>query len=141
MRVDFPERPHGQIDVRLGDDWPLSNEALADSSSSLPPRGLEVFGPSTYWVDAALDGLEQALADGSDRPFTWGNITLLRVRNGMVEARFDYDEEDVAGEYMSVKDFRTVLREWRGRIETSAAQALSPLPKTYRRNPMADPKH
>ena len=56
----------------------------------------------------------------------------------MVEARFDYDEDDAVGEYMPVEDFRTLLREWRGRIESSAGRASSPLPETYRRNPMAD---
>ena len=138
MQFDFSERPDGQVDVRLGNDWPVFNEALADSVSSLPPRGEDVVGPSTYWVDVALTGLERALAAASDRPFTWGNSTLFRVRAGRVEARFDYDDDDVAGEFMAVADLRTVLREWRLRIQLSAARATQSLPETYRRNPTSD---
>jgi hypothetical protein len=136
MQLDFLQGDDGQVDIHLGDTWPLFNEALADSVSSLPPRGQSVHGPSTYWVDVALDGVEAALATGSHRPFTWGNSTLLRVRDGMVEARFDYDEENVAGEFMDIVDFRTLLLEWRRRIELSAGKATGPLPETYRRNPL-----
>jgi hypothetical protein len=138
VRFDLSQWADGQVDVQLGEDWPLFNEALADSVSSLPPRGEDVLGPSTYWVDAALDGLEGALAAGSDRPFTGGNFTRLRVRDAMVEARFDRDDDDAAGELMGIDEFRTVLREWRRRILLSASLATSPLPDTYRRNPMPD---
>jgi hypothetical protein len=138
VQYTFNERPDGIVEVRLGEEWPLFNDALADSVSSLPPRGQKVLGPSTYWIDVALAGLEQALAEDSVRPFTWGNITQLRVRDGMVEARFDFDDEDVPGERMPIEDFREILREWRVLVEVSASQASVPLPETYRRNPTPD---
>jgi hypothetical protein len=134
----FSTREDGQIDVDLGPDWPLFTDALNDCVSSLPPRGASGNGPSTYWVDVARLGLERALASGTDRPFTWGNITLLRLSDGRVEARYDYDEEDVRGEFLDVDDVRRVLDDWRARIEENASASTSPLPETYRRNPSPD---
>lgn len=139
MQFDFTRRDDGTVEVRLRGEWPLFNEALADSVSSLPPRGQNVLGPSTYWVDVALNGLGRALATGSEQPFTVGNITLLRVKGGMVEARYDYDDDAVAGEFMAVDDFSAVLSEWRRRIEASASGATSAFPETYRRNPHRSP--
>jgi hypothetical protein len=123
--AEFNRRDDGNIDARLGDEWPLFNEALADSISSLPPRGQDQAGPSTYWVDVALQGLENSLRTGTDRPFAAGNVTLLRVRDGMIEARFDFDEAE-AGEFMSVEDFRAIIGEWRGQIVGSASSATNP---------------
>lgn len=138
MDAQFTTREDGQIDVTLGSDWPLLTEALNDCVSSLPPRGATGNGPSTYWVDVAIGGLDRALASGTDRPFTWGNATLLRLNEGRVEARYDYDEDDVPGEFVDADDVRGVLRDWRTRIESSASTSTSPLPETYRRNPMPD---
>jgi hypothetical protein len=138
MDVRFTQREDGQVDVDLGSDWSLFSEALNDSVSSLPPRGAKGNGPSTYWIDLATEGLTRALAPASDRPFTWGNITLLRLKAGRVEARYDFDEEDVDGQFLEVADFQQVLAEWRRRIEESASASTSPLPETYRRNPHPD---
>ena len=135
MDAQFTTREDGQIDVALGPDWPLFTEALNDCVSSLPPRGAKGNGPSTYWVDVALGGLDRALASGTDQPFTWGNATLLRVTQGRVEARFDFDEDDVPGEFLDVDDVRRVLSDWRTRIQSSASTSTSRLPDTYRRNP------
>ena len=137
MEMRFTVREDGQVDVALGDRWSLFNDALADSISSLPPRGARGRGPSTYWVDVAARGLSEALRTGSDRPFTCGNITLLRLRNGAVEARYDYDDEEVEGQFLDVLDFQVILDEWRNRITSEAARhARKRLPETYRRNPM-----
>ena len=110
-------------------------DTLNDCVSSLPPRGARGDGPSVYWVDVATRGLERALARNDARPFTSGNSTLLRVNNGMVEARYDFDEEGTVGQFMEVDDFRRVMAEWRARIVLSAERSTSPLPETYRRNP------
>lgn len=138
MEAQFHRREDGQIDVALGPDWPLFTEALSDCVSSLPPRGATGNGPSTYWVDVAISGLDRALASGAGRPFTWGNITLLRLNAGHVEARYDFDEDDVPGEFLDADDVRGILGEWRTRIENSASTSTSPLPETYRRNPTPD---
>jgi hypothetical protein len=130
----FSERDDGQIDAVI-EGLGLFSEALADSISSLPPRGARGNGPSTYWVDVAIEGLAEALKTKSDRPFTWGNSTLLRVREGMVEARYDYAEDDEDGALLSVDDFADLLHQWRDRIVQASATATSPLPETYRRNP------
>jgi hypothetical protein len=63
---------------------------------------------------------------------------LLRLNAGRVEARYDFDDEDVPGQFLDVADFQRVLDEWRTRIETVASASGAPLPETYRRNPMAD---
>jgi hypothetical protein len=87
----------------------------------------------------ATDGLSRALASGSDRPFTWGNVTLLRLNSGRVEARYDFEEEEVAGQFLDVDAFQRIMAEWRRRIAERASASKSPLPETYRRNPM--PRH
>lgn len=138
MEPHFNRREDGQIDVDLGPEWPLFTEALNDCVSSLPPRGATGNGPSTYWVDFARLGLDRALASSSDAPFTWGNVTLLRLNAGRVEARLDFEEEDVPGQFLDVSDLRLILDEWRRRIEQSASESNSPLPETYRRNPHPD---
>jgi hypothetical protein len=135
MQTCFPQRDDGQVDVDLGPDSRMLNETLNDCISSLPPRGALGNGPSCYWVDVAEDGLQRAIATGSNRPFTWGNITLLRLREGRVEARYDFDGDDIEGEVIEVDQFREILIEWRQHISKSAASATTPLPETYRRNP------
>lgn len=135
MDARFTQREDGQVDVELGADWALFTEALNDSISSLPPRGAKGNGPSAYWVDVAAEGLSRSLASASDRPFTWGNITLLRLNGGRVEARYDFDDEDVEGQFLEVTEFQEVLSQWRRQIEESASASTSPLPETNRRNP------
>jgi hypothetical protein len=135
MDARFSSREDGQVDVDLGLNLTLFTEALNDCVSSLPPRGAKGDGPSTYWVDVARVGLDRAVASGSDRPFTWGNITLLRLKEGRVEARYDFDEDDVPGQFLNVEEVRQVLDAWRARIEANASASTSPLPETYRRNP------
>lgn len=138
MELRFIGREDGQVDVDLGPGWALFTEALNDCVSSLPPRGAPGNGPSIYWVDVASRGLERAREAGSDRPFTWGNITLLRLNVGQVEARYDFDDEEVPGQLLDVDEFRRILDEWRVRIEAIASASRSPLPETYRRNPAPD---
>jgi hypothetical protein len=136
MEARFAERDDGQVDIDLGPQWTLFTEALNDSVSSLPPRGPKGNGPSTYWVDVARLGLDRALALGSDRPFAGGNSTLLRLNEGKVEARYDFDEEEVPGQFADVDEVQRIFDDWRQRIQASASARTSPLPATYRRNPM-----
>lgn len=134
--VDFSEREDGQVDATLGPGWPLFNHALADSVSSLPPRGASGNGPSTYWIDLALERSRQAAEAGDERPFTWGNITELSVRNGEVVARYDYADPDEPGEALPLDEFLDLLNRWRTRVLESARRATLPLPDTSRRNPV-----
>ena len=128
MEATFSSRDDGQVDVSLGPDWPLFNEALNDSISSLPPRGAAGSGPSTYWVDVAEQGALEASERGDETPFTAGNVTRLRVRSGAVTASLDF-AEDEPEEVMPLADFLAILRAWRVRILDSAAGSTSPLPR------------
>src|SRR5437899_1886023 len=68
VEVDFAQlRDDGTVDARLGPEWPIFNEALADSISSLPPRGSAEKRLSTYWIDKTLERLrsvQQTTAEG-----------------------------------------------------------------------------
>ena len=134
MDFEFSVRVDGQVDLQLGPDWPIFNEALPDSISSLPPRGAQGNGPSTYWLDVAEAGVLGAVETGDTRPFTLGNVTLLKFEGDQVVATFDFSDDEPR-EPMPVADFLDLLREWRRRIVLSAASASAPLPETYRRNP------
>jgi hypothetical protein len=139
MDVKFTVRADGLVEARLPGDWPLFNEALADSVSSLPPRGEPGAGPSTYWIDVAREGAGRASACGDERPFTWGNITLLRLTPAGVEARYDYQGNDEPGEAMSLADFLDVLARWRAVVVAEGSEASAVFPETYRRNPQRLP--
>ena len=130
MDPHFTEREDGQVDVDLGSEWSLVTEALNDSVSPPPPCGAKGNRPST--VDLVTLGLNRALTSGNEHPFAWGNSTLLRLR---VEARYDFDEDDVLGQFLDVNELQRILAEWRRRILDSASASTSPLPETYRRNP------
>ena len=134
--VTFTKRDDGQVDAHLGDEWPIFNHALADSVSSLPPRGAPGMGPSTYWIDVAKERALRAAEHRDERPFTWGNVTQLLVREGQVVARYDYDEPGDPVELLPLAEFLVLLDRWRERVLESARMATELLPETYRRNPM-----
>lgn len=123
----------GQVDARLPAGWPIFNDALRDSISSLPPRGAVGNGPSTYWIDRAEQGAREARRAGDERPFLWGNTTVLRVDGDSVVASDEY-AGDPEPEAMPLAEFLALLKEWRRRVVGSAATAARPLPETYRRN-------
>jgi hypothetical protein len=139
MEFIFSTRDDGQVDARLGPEWPLFSEALGDSISSLPPRGAAGNGPSTYWIDIAEHGARRAAQSGDVAPFTWGNSTLLRVQSGNVVAAYDCAEENEPGEAIPLDEFLALLAEWRKRVIASASTSSAPLPETYRRNPADNP--
>jgi hypothetical protein len=67
---------------------------------------------------------------------------MLRVKDGHVLANYDYDDESEPGEALPLDDFVGLLEEWRARVILSASESRSPLPETYRRNPLdSKPRH
>lgn len=133
LEVSFSVRDDGQIDAALVGEWPVFNEALSDSISSLPPRGKRGRGPSTYWIDVADRGARIASERNHEWPFTSGNITQLRVKGGRVIASFDYDEPSDDDEAIALEDFLALLAAWRERVVASPSRTK--FPQTYRRNP------
>ena len=110
----------------------MFNHALGDSISSLPPRGKRGRGPSTYWIEVADRGARLASERNDERPFTWGNITQLRVKDGRVLASLDVDEPSDDDEAIALEDFLELLAEWRKRVVASPSRTK--FPETYRRN-------
>jgi hypothetical protein len=133
--VTFSVRADGQVDAHLAAGWQIFQDALDDSISSLPPRGAPGNGPSAYWIDHAEQDARTAHESDDERPFAAGNITFLRVSDGMVVATYDFAEVDEPGQAMPIEEFLALLVEWRRRIEVSSATATEPLPDAYRRNP------
>ena len=134
MKVSFSVRDDGQVDAHVDDRLPVLNAALSDSISSLPPRGAPGNGPSTYWIDVADRGARLASERNDERPFTWGNITQLRVKGGRVLASFDFDEPSDDDEAIGLEDFLALLATWREPVVASPSRTK--FPETYRRNPM-----
>ncbi len=125
MDVRFSERPDGQIDASLGPDWPVFNEALSDSVSSLPPRGAEGAGLSTYWIDVAADGARRAAEHGVEQPFVAGNVTYLRVVGDRVVAGNDFDPDEAEAQSSRWPTFLTSWPSgdnafWRSGVQRSA---------------------
>lgn len=130
----FTRRDDGQIDASV-EGFDLLNEALADSISSLPPRGADGRGPSPYWIDVALEGVRNAASSGDSRPFTSGNETYLRVDGDAVVAAMDYHGDEELAERMPLETFVALLTQWRALVVEARREATSVLPSTYRRNP------
>lgn len=129
----FSDREDGQIDAHLHGEWPVFNEALSDSISSLPPRRRFSIGPSTYWIDIAVRGAQRAAQNADEHPFTCGNCTALRVKDGLVYASYDFDEPSDDDEAIPLRAFLELLSEWRRRVVESSSTTR--FPNTYRRNP------
>src|SRR5437868_2811272 len=95
MEVEFLRlRDDGTVDARLGPEWATFNEALADTISSLPPRGSDERRLSTYWIDKTLERLRAFRAAGEDGPIASGNAYSVVLRGEEVVAVFDYGDED-----------------------------------------------
>src|SRR5439155_7008315 len=67
---------------------------LADTISSLPPRGSDERRLSTYWIDKTLERLRAFRAAGEDGPIASGNAYSVVLRGEEVVAVFDYGDED-----------------------------------------------
>jgi len=87
--IRFEATDESLVRVVLTDEVPIPNEALEDSIGSRPPRGAPQAGPSTFWLNRALQGVRARIADAGDEPFASGNATYLQVRGRNVEARYD----------------------------------------------------
>ena len=137
MRYQFARTAEGFVGVTLDDGLPLMREALHDSVGVWPPTGLPQDGPSTYWIDVSLRGLRARLEDGSAEPFASGNITYLQLREGHVEARYDYDDVDSdCVDRVPADSFLAMLEEWRQRLLDAFPDAESRMPPTNAARPM-----
>ena len=128
MHWTYVHRPGRGIDVDLGVDYPGWNETLADSVSSMPPRGSPAHELSTYWIDHALSALHSQAAEG--QALTSGNATEIVMSGGRVVARSLYDLFDE--EAMDSDAFERLLVEWRA--EVTAHRNEFHIEETYRRN-------
>jgi hypothetical protein len=132
---DFTVTNEGLVDVNVDGNLLLLFEALKDSIGTRPPRGAPQDGPSTYWIDHAVTHLEARMEDGGLEPFASGNATNLQLRNGVVEARYDFDaEEDEILDAVPAHEFLALLRAWREIVlaESPAADKRTPPPpKTW----------
>jgi hypothetical protein len=128
-------RDDGTIDVRLGPDWPIFNEALADAVSSLPPRGSDEKRLSTYWIDRTLGRLNALQNEGHTGPIAAGNAWSILLDGDGVQAVFDYGDPNEDVELMSTEDFRAILEGWRAAVVAAQSHETRIVPETYRRNP------
>lgn len=128
-------RDDGTIDARLGFDWPIFNEALADAVSSLPPRGSNETRLSTYWIDQTLVRLATLQAQDQTGPIASGNACSIVFDGDGVEAVFDYGDPNEDVELMSTDDFTSILERWRAAVLAAQAHETRAVPETYRRNP------
>jgi hypothetical protein len=137
MDAAFTRRSDGQVDVSLGSEWPVFNDALNDSISSLPPRGAIGPGPSTYWIDIAETGVRAAEASGDESPFITGNETRISLKGTSVYASYDYEYGDDVNkaQVLELPEFLNLLARWRTEIQQSREIALEVIPETYRRTP------
>jgi hypothetical protein len=136
VHVEFVDlRDDGTIDARLGSDWPIFNEALADAVSSLPPRGSTETRLSTYWLDQTLERLAALQARNQAGAIAGGNAYSLVFDGDGVKAVFDYGDPNEEVELMSTDDFTSILKRWRAVVLAAQAHETRLVPETYRRNP------
>jgi len=135
LEVQFLQlRDDGTVDARLGPDWPIFNEALADTVSSLPPRGSAEQHLSTYWIDNTLHRLRRMRASNEAGPIAGGNAYSLVLSGDEVQAIFDYGDEDSV-ERLHADEVDRLLTAWRERVVEAQRFEQRRVPETYRRNP------
>ena len=120
----------GLVWLDLGREWPGFNEALADSVSTLSPRG-ESPALSTYWIDHALS----KVASRPGTEVSSGNATRLVRTDEGIRARSDY--ELFEDEEMPVEHFVRLLQVWRSAVveRIEASDPKRPQQAPYQRNP------
>jgi hypothetical protein len=137
VRYQFHITGEGLVVVALNDDLPLMSHALKDSLGTRPPLGAPQDGPSTYWLDGTIGRLRERLKDGGSEPIASGNVTYLQLRDGKVEARYDFDPEDSdAVDAVPVDGFSALLQEWRRRVLDESPDADRRLPPPPDARPM-----
>jgi hypothetical protein len=139
MPYRFGVTDEGLVRVFLTDESPVLNEALEDSIGSRAPRGAPQDGPSTFWLDRALQAVQARIADASDEPFASGNVTYLQVRDGKVEARYDYDYDPPDDDYfdtIDVQEFIQLVQAWRTRVMEASPEADKRFPPPPQAPPM-----
>jgi hypothetical protein len=135
MEAEFLQlREDGTVDARLVGDWPIFNEALADSISSIPPRGSKERRLSTYWIDGALARVSRARRSADPAKIASGNAYSILVSGEQAIAVFDYGDDDTR-ESMPLDDFVRLLEDWRERVTEIQRTETREVPETYRRNP------
>jgi hypothetical protein len=137
MDFEFVVSDEGLVDVLLADDLPILSDALSDSLGTRAPRGAPQDGPSTYWIDNALAHLHARLEDSQEDPFASGNATYLALKQGVVEARYDYDEVD-SGHVDAVppQEFLDLLEAWRAKVMEVDPEAANRIPPARPARPM-----
>lgn len=137
MRYRFHRTDNGSIGVTLDDDLPLLRDALEDSLGTRPPRGAPQDGPSTYWLDEAINRLRGRMESGGQEPFASGNTTYLQLRDGQVEARYDYDpiDSDIVGR-VEPAGLLDLLTEWRRLVVEASPEAARRMPPPRPARPM-----
>jgi hypothetical protein len=135
INIGFAQlRDDGTIDAFLGPEWPTFNEALADTVSSLPPRGSAERHLSTYWIDNTLNRLRRMRLSGEAGPIASGNAYSLVLVGDDVTAVCDYvDKENV--ERLPAGEIERFLVEWREHVVQAQQHERRVVPETYRRNP------
>ena len=129
MRYSFDLTDAGFVTVSLDEDLPVLSDALEDSLGTRPPRGAPQDGPSTYWLDGAIAHLRERVESGNAEPFASGNATYLQLRQGRVEARYDYDppDSDIVST-VAASEFLALLVEWRQRVVEVSSDADGRMP-------------
>ena len=127
-------RDDGTVDARLGSEWPIFNQALADSISSVPPRGSPERHLSTFWIDSTLGRLRSMREGQTLGPIASGNAYSLILDGDDVVASFDYGDEDDQ-ERLAVDDVIELLTGWREAVVATQVHERRIVPETYRRNP------
>ena len=125
---EFEVTKEGLVDVLPVGAGSLMDYALADCLGTRPPRGAVQDGPSTFWIDRALQVLEDQLSSEDGEPFAAGNACYLQLRGGSVEARYDFDPDDSDSvDPMPVDEVLSLLRAWRAKtlsVDATASQRV-----------------
>ena len=137
MRYRFHRTDNRSIGVTLDDALPLLRDALEDSLRTRPPRGAPQDGPSTYWLDEAINRLRGRMESGGQEPFASGNTTYLQLRDGQVEARYDYDpiDSDIV-DRVEPAGLLDLLTEWRRLVVEASPEAARRMPPPRPARPM-----
>ncbi|GAA1591956.1 hypothetical protein GCM10009789_52540 [Kribbella sancticallisti] len=123
MKYEIVVTPGDSVELVLADDLPLLKAALKDCIGTHPCRSE---APPTYWIDRAIRYLELRLEDSGKEPLASGNATYLQVRDGIVEARYEFAPDDDRFDAVPAEELLGLLRDWRRRVANRPHRVIRP---------------
>ena len=126
MKYWFERDAEGYVHARVGADLPTLQMVLEDGLHPSPPTDATLPARCTHYVNHALDELLVDVPPGERHQIIGGNMTYVENRGGQLYANVDYQEDTGAGDLFPLREFFTMLVDYREQIRASCRAGTCP---------------